>query len=88
MKYIVLATTNNGLTREFPIIFPNELVHSMVAEQLLPLVKGAAAVSAGEISSMGIESTCHGGSDTLKLKSRGKLDDLLIRMRDYNAGIV
>ena len=54
------------------------------------------ALSAGEFSSMAFEEhimetnpnqagMCHGKSDSLGVKSRGKEDDVLIRMADYGS---
>ncbi len=35
MKYIVIKKSVGSLTREFPIVFPNELSHINIAEALL-----------------------------------------------------
>lgn len=87
MKYIVLKLED----REFPVIFPNMLVHKQVFEainKVAPFLGKAKAVSAGEISSMAIEKdSCHGKSDTLKLVSRAETDDQLIHMHDYLHGL-
>lgn len=95
MKYVVIEVTISDDVREMPIIFPNALVHSVVADAVIVGMqeqwKNAKykAVSAGEISSMDVgDGSCSGGSETLKLKSRGKLDDHLIRMHDYMHGII
>lgn len=85
--------------REIPIVFPNELVHAdvyhAVAEVLMKqsekgTFRAVTAVSAGDINSMdlGKKGLCHGQSETLKLRSRGVVDDTLIGCYDYLHGIV
>lgn len=96
MKYIVLRKTtkvgNSEMTREFPIIFPDALIHADVAKWLALCdgMQGAKPVAAGFLSSMevGAENACHGKSDTLKLASRGKQDDTLMLCYDYLHGMV
>lgn len=93
MKYIVFRKTlGNGLIRETPILFPNDLTHSEVAEGLTEHcteLKGAAVVGAGEVACTNILSpNCHGKSETLNVKSRGKKDDAAFVMRDYHHGII
>lgn len=97
MKYVVIEVKHGDDVREFPIIFPNILVHSVVAGSVIAGMqryhdKEATykAVSAGEISSMtlGERGACHGESETLKLKSRGDTDAALIKMHDYCHGII
>lgn len=91
MKYIVMQVNHAGMTREFPVLFPAELGHIDVFDALrtkCPELTQATAVSGGEISSLNIEPGCYGRSSTLNVNSREKVDDQLITMRDYNAGIV
>lgn len=95
MKYIVLEQKFGGMTREYPIIFPEALVHADVAEALiktmqttLPKAK-VKAVSAGTVNSLDmLDINCHGESTTLGLKSRESQDNNLIKMMDYSHGIV
>lgn len=90
MKYIVLQSKTNGITRELPIIFPDLMVHANVAQALLalPEMKGFKAVSAGALSCMDLRPKCHGDSFSLKLKSREEVDNALIYMMDYSHGVV
>lgn len=87
MKYVVFKRKD----REFPVLFPDILVHSMVAESLTakhgPL-HGWQPVSAGFLSSLNVPAECHGSSETLKLKSRGDADSKLIATVDYTHGVV
>lgn len=98
MKYIVLRTTHKlpsgDMVREYPIVFPDALIHADVAAALalhLPQLKGAMPCAAGSLSSMevGAVGACHGKSETLgNLKSRGKQDDTLMMCWDYLHGVV
>lgn len=93
MKYIVLKQIGKHFSREVPIIFPNELVHSVVAEAIMDALEkeghktGFDVVSAGEFSSMDIQADCNGKSTTLNVKSRGDVDSRMITMYDYLHGI-
>jgi hypothetical protein len=95
MKYVVIEARIGDDVREFPIIFPNILVHSIVAGSVIAGLQAFhnkngkyTVVSAGEISSMDLDAgSCHGSSETLKLKSRGEEDDKLITLHDYMHGI-
>jgi hypothetical protein len=104
VKYIVLqvktVNDNGEFIRELPFIFPNELVHADVATDLAAAIRSThiderrpgavltSVVSAGFISSLSIEGGCHGASETLKIASRGKQDDDLIKTLDYMHGII
>ena len=90
MKYIVIRTNDRGIIREFPIIFPNDFIHKDVADavRLFPPCRRGVVVAAGELSSMEIDSACHGRSTTLHATSRERTDDKLIRNHDYFHGIV
>lgn len=95
MKYVVMEFKFNGLTVQYPIIFPNNLVHSGMAEavtevltkQLQEMATGIKPVSAGEVTFHG-EVNCSGGSVSLELKSRKVEDETLIHLVDYTAGII
>jgi len=74
MKYIVLRKVSkmgdSEMIREYPIVFPDALVHADVAAALalhLPQLKGAMPCAAGSLSSMhvGEAGACHGKSETL-----------------------
>lgn len=95
MKYVVIRVTSRIGEREIPVIFPNALVHSQMAEATIAAMKiddprsGYEVVSAGEISSMNINPECHGKSVSLgNIKSREGVDDSLIRRHDYFHGIL
>lgn len=96
MKYIVLKGINeNGGTiieKEFPFIFPQELIHQDVAKRMQHLLmmeheyEGIEVVSAGECNLFGNKINCSGESTTLNVKSREEIDDLLITTYNYNHG--
>lgn len=96
MKYVVIELdSGNGLCREVPIIFGTDLVHADVSEAVIrglmlsdEGIKKARPVSAGFISSTLIQSGCAGKGESLKLESRGKIDDDLIKLHDYTHGLV
>jgi len=48
----------------------------------------AIVVAAGELPSFSIDGECSGHSESCKKVSRGKIDDILIKMHDYLHGIV
>ena len=87
MKYIVFRVKITG-TQEclIPVVFPDMLVHSLVAEALSPLwvlhgYLSGTPRSAGEWNSL---SGCFGKSSTLKLTSHPDDSDL-INGADYGA---
>lgn len=89
MKYIVLKIKD----REWPIIFPDMMVHSDVAESMqLHVIRfhdeRSRVVAAGSISFFGGNVLCSGESETLGIESRGSEDEKLIKMFDYLHGIV
>ncbi len=87
MKYIVFKRRNRGGATLMPVVFPNHLVHSMVAESMTakgaPLA-GYKADSAGEVSLM--DCKCHGKSETLNLIAKADRDSRLLLMHDYGIG--
>lgn len=94
MKYIVIRIEDRTLVREYPVIFPQALVHEDVYRAMRLAVSNrgnkVSAVSAGFVNSMEIGSgslRCYGYSETLKLKSREKEDESLIASLDYSHGI-
>ncbi len=93
MKYIVVEIKNGETKREWPIIFPDTLVHRQVADIVqdhlaIDLKQDSKAIAAGSISFFGGKVRCFGESETLNLESRGKEDEKLIKMFDYLHGIV
>lgn len=96
MKYIVVELTQEGLIQEMPFIFPEAMVHSemyaLVERALLFHNRhraSARCVGAGFISCRDVapRGGCYGESESLKIKSRGVVDDRLIQMMDYMQGI-
>lgn len=87
MKYIVLKVElENEMLMPLPIIFPNSLVHSMVADQLVELCKKCwpgkkiTVVTAGDAS---IKDIALGGrSESLGLNSFPALDKGMILYGD------
>ena len=90
MKYIVLEIRiADQYKREWPIIFPDMMVHKQVADIIQDhLAIDSRAIAAGSISFFGEQIHCFGESETLNLESRGKEDEKLIEMFDYLHGIV
>jgi hypothetical protein len=92
MKYVVMqVVSKTGMRLEVPFLFPDVCVHSVIAKALLPGLHehwedcDITPISAGFLSSMDIDASCDGESESLKLKSRGEEDDRLIRMSDYGS---
>src|SRR4029077_13947602 len=93
MKYVRLRTTI-GVDRDIPVIFPDEMVHDIVATAMIDAMKkhgwkNVGVISAGDISFAEAEDiTCSGSSETLKKKSRGVYDAKIIYTHDYLHGMV
>lgn len=110
MKYVVLKVTDHRSTcdeqdtvREVPFVFPEELVHSMVAEAMTKMLtresweakryRTVEPLSAGFLHSMTFAAGaktgffCHGRSESMKLSSRPELDSRLLVNYDYSHGI-
>ena len=93
MKYIVLEIKNGDTKREWPIIFPDMMVHRQVADIVqnhlaVDCKLNSRIIAAGSVSFFGGEVRCFGESETLNIESRGKEDEKLIKMFDYLHGIV
>jgi hypothetical protein len=89
MKYIVLEQDlGEGLKREVPIVFPNCLTHSLVAQAMVKSeeLTGARPIAAGFIDMDA--NVCFGESESLKLKSRDIKDRLLLDTHDFLHGLV
>lgn len=91
MKYLVLRAKTGGLTHEIPFIFPNNLVHRLVAGAVKSTLRAhrytaIECVSAGDYAPS-LDGACSGKSTTLSVESRGVEDERLIAMCDYGAGI-
>lgn len=100
MKYVVLEVkdeTRSGLLiREVPFIFPDALVHADVEYWMTRLLRKErpdgrlrqiTTVSAGFLSSIDLDVTCHGESQSIGTESRGDEDSELIRTMDYSHGV-
>lgn len=90
-KYVMFEGRIGGVTRRFPIIFPDTMVHSDIRDAVIFVAAPPAwgelkPVTAGSITLTG-EMYCSGDSETLKLKSGGKEDADLIRSFPYAHGI-
>lgn len=93
MKYIVLEIKNGDTKREWPIIFPDMMVHRQVADIVqnhlaVDCKLNSRIIAAGSVSFFGGEVRCFGESETLNIESRGSEDAKLIKMFDYLHGIV
>lgn len=90
MKYIMFKTELGGEQQLIPVIFPNQLVHMLVAEAMIPcLTKHGYPIklaSAGEVTIFGTEITCHGKSETLNLAANPN-DAAVIHNHDYVFGL-
>lgn len=94
MKYIMLKI-DKPIEKFIPIIFPNELVHSEMANHMCAMllkVHGwkAKVRSAGEVN---VDGECHGFSATLSEKAGRRIkahadDSEIITQYDYQHGIV
>lgn len=89
MKYVVFKTVVNGVERELPVIFPEELVHAQVAARLERLINesgdgSAQVVAAGMIRVDSV--VCTGRSETLSRNSRGSRDKKLIEEFEVTRG--
>ena len=92
-KYIVLEIKTGDVKREWPIIFPDMMVHKQIFQYMKNLLGchhdlNSRVIAAGSVSFFGGEVICHGMSETLNIESRGAEDAKLIKMFDYLHGIV
>lgn len=93
MKYIVLEIKNGDTKREWPVIFPDMMVHRQVADIVQNHLTvdhklDSQIIAAGSVSFFGCKVRCDGESETLNIESRGSEDEKLIKMFDYLHGIV
>lgn len=95
MKYIMFrkqyAPTEKGqkpLYQLVPVIFPTNMVHSVVAEAVLKTegMERAKVRSAGELTFGFLGVTCYGHSTTLKAKAH-RDDGRIINMHDVLHGL-
>lgn len=89
MKYIVIQKMiADDKFYEFPIIFPNALIHKDVAEAItrMKFLKNSFIAAAGEFTLHGAVG-CSGRSETIGVGSRKETDERLIILNDYGAGI-
>lgn len=89
MKYVMFERDiGDGLLQRIPVIFPNLLTHSLVAEAMLKMedLLQARVVSAGELSSLDVDGTMHGHSESLGIGSDSS-DTSVTRSHDYTHGI-
>lgn len=93
MKYIVIEVKNGDTEREWPIIFPDMMVHRQIADVIqnhltIDHKQDSKIIAAGSVSFFGGEVRCSGESETLNIESRGTEDEKLIKMFDYLHGII
>lgn len=93
MKYVMIRVAiAEGIYRELPVLFPNALTHSVVADAIIaycPEAKDGKAVAAGEFSSMDLSRmSCGGHSESIGVMSRGADDAKMIYSHDYLHGLV
>ena len=92
MKYIMFEVKGGTLEMRVPVIFPDNMVHKVIADAVEPAVKAhfpkfaVELVSAGTVSSLDL-SMVSGGSTTLELSST-KLDGEIMSLYDYTAGVM
>ena len=89
MKYIMVQV-EKPVRRVIPIIFPNEIVHKLMADAAIGMLRDhhrlnkCKVVGAGEIHIGGVN--CGGKSESLKVRSK-KSDAQTILGIDYFCGI-
>jgi hypothetical protein len=90
MKYIMFSITIGSIQFKVPIIFPNNLVHSEIAQAMLPVFQrhfgecSPVVISAGDYDP--IDSVCYGKSETLKV-SASPDDGKIILTYAYTHGV-
>jgi hypothetical protein len=86
MKYVMFKKEMDGMTHYVPIIFPNSLVHDMVAAAVMAMViPDYTVASAGECNA-NLGAKCYGRSSTLDIDSDPERDSHIVAMNDYGAG--
>lgn len=89
MKYIVIShELADGVVQEIPVLFPLDLMHSVVAEAIMAkmLQHKAQIVAAGEMT-FGSAPMCFGHSTSLNVNSRGPDDAALVYFHDMTHGL-
>jgi hypothetical protein len=91
MKYVMAEVSQGSLRRSVPCVFPNELVHVVMASYFKQALEhhgytDVEFVSAGEVTLFGAGVECSGSSETLKLSAR-ESDARTIEMYDYLHGV-
>lgn len=95
MKYVMFEVTHGSFTRYLPVIFPDDLVHSDIAENVSNAIAQSFEITkleinvanAGFINSMDCDVSVYGRSETLNLDSNPE-DSLIIKLHDYTHGIL
>lgn len=87
MKYVMMQWAEKDIVFEYPILFPNTLVHADVAEAMKSVIPGAVVISAGDLSSTTFHGHCSGESTSLGLKSRPQ-DTEILKYHDYLHGVI
>ena len=87
MKYVMFAKDmEQDMTHYVPIMFPDMLVHAMVASEMSRLLPGYEVVSAGHFNPAAISIGtifCYGESETLGIPSDPMRDSRIIYYNNY-----
>jgi hypothetical protein len=77
------------MVRHIPLIFPDSLVHSEMADAFkqTPGMMKAKPISAGFITFGTLGPECHGHSSSLNLSADEEIDSATIRYMDYLHGL-
>lgn len=93
MKYVMLSFTHVGIERQFPVIFPNDIIHSEAAKAFEGALRNSISarlnlkvVSAGELN---VRVEVHADSRSVSIGAASRPEDTAhINGIDYNHGIV
>ncbi len=87
-KYIMLRHETEKVTIDYPIIFPNQLIHSDVAEMMSRIPINGQRVRMGKVSAGFLNfmaSGTYGHSESMNLESRAA-DRAIINLMPYAGG--
>lgn len=91
MKYVMVEVDHGSFKQRVPVVFPNFMVHSDMAEALTEVLKlkhrfkKVKVVSAGDCNVLEVK--CSGRSSTLRLPSL-EGDTAIVSTYDYTHGAV
>lgn len=91
MKYVMITGKVGDLELTYPVIFPDNMVHSIVAEAIVKAMNEADSNITYGVGSAGhvtlLAESCYGESTTLMRRSKGKEDKRIINGADHGACI-